>query len=73
MNTRPKSDKSNFEGVYSQATRNPGKSENLTQPHTSFPYPRMSKQQSLPVVLDISNTSLLDTITEASNTVLQSA
>ncbi|KAI4480729.1 hypothetical protein M0802_014121 [Mischocyttarus mexicanus] len=72
MNTRSKSDKPNIEELYSQATRNPGKPENLTQPHTSSPYPRMSRQQSSPVDLDISNTSLDDTITEANNTVLQS-
>ncbi|KAI4472530.1 hypothetical protein M0802_016732 [Mischocyttarus mexicanus] len=72
MNTRSKSDKPNIEELYSQATRNPGKPENLTQPHTSSPYSRMSRQQSSPVDLDISNTSLDDTITEANNTVLQS-
>ncbi|KAI4472379.1 hypothetical protein M0802_016883 [Mischocyttarus mexicanus] len=72
MNTRSKSDKPNIEELYSPATRNPGKPKNLTQPHTSSPYPRMSRQQSSPVDLDISNTSLDDTITEANNTVLQS-
>ncbi|KAI4485089.1 hypothetical protein M0802_012784 [Mischocyttarus mexicanus] len=73
MNTCFISDKSNIEELYSQATRNTGKPENLTQPYTSSLYPRMSRQQSSPVDLDISNTSLDDTITEANNTVLQSA
>ncbi|KAI4488715.1 hypothetical protein M0802_011325 [Mischocyttarus mexicanus] len=70
MSTRSKSDKSSIERLYSQASRNPGKPEIFTQPQTSSPYPRMSGHQSLPVDLDISNTSLNNTITEASNTVL---
>ncbi|KAI4494162.1 hypothetical protein M0802_009196 [Mischocyttarus mexicanus] len=59
MNTRSKSDKSNIEELYSQATRNPDKPENFTQPYTSSPYPRMSRQQSLPVDLDINHLTIL--------------